>query len=196
MLDGTIRLCHGTSWQHYENICRYGIRPRGEAPSMWPDCPSHPDRVYLSNAYSFHFAASAAGHKEDLLVVEVEVDIDDLYPDEDYLAQAAPEATCNIYPDIIDRTKYFRDMISRINPLQRRELAIISLSAIGNVSHHGILSPERIRRVAKIPADKVSMIILREFDPTITTMNYRFMGKTYREFQESIFKRFPLDVLA
>lgn len=191
-------LVHGTTARHLDGIKQRGLQPRRLKPSVWEPCPSLPDHVYLTNAYACYFAQNAAlsedGSKfDDLLLVEAEVDRKNLWPDEDFLAQAVQDGHwVEAYPDLRDRTIAMRDAMVHLPRPVRLRLADESLARLGTCSHRGPIPVARLRRFARIPAAEVPRLVLQEFDPTITLVNYRVMGQRYREFQASLFERFPL----
>lgn len=193
MKKNTIKLCHGTGASLLDTIRHVGLQPRGESESKWDQCPSHPDRVYLTNAYAFYFAQNVAEHEEDLLIVEVEVDMAKLVPDEDFLGQSSRGTDWETdFPDLIERTLAMRDAIDKMPRRQRQMLATSSIENMGNAAHMGRIFPAALRRIASVPYREMSRIVMQEFDPTISITNYRFMGERYRSFQESLFERFPL----
>lgn len=193
MKKNTIKLCHGTGARLLETILSSGLRPRGERQSAWGQCPSHPDRVYLTNAYAFYFAQNVVDYEEDLLIVEVEVDVSKLVPDEDFLGQSSKGTDWEAdYPDLIERTLVMRDAVDKMPRRQRQLLAISSIENLGNAAHIGRIFPAALRRIARVPHRQISQIVMQEFDPTISIANYRLMGERYRSFQESLFERFPL----
>lgn len=187
-------LAHGTSAKWLKDIEANGLKPRGEKKSGWKRAPSAADRVYLSNAYAFYFAEAAAIGTNDLLIVEVDVDEKNLYPDEDFLGFATKENEIgkNI-PDLVERTLFMRDWIVEQPFKVRKDLTQKSLEFMGNAAYRGTITPDRITRMALIPNAEVGRIILQEFDPIISPINYRFMGEQYREFQKSLFDRYPLE---
>lgn len=188
-------LAHGTSSKNLDDILKNGLVPRGEKVSCWEECPSHPDRVYLSNAYAFYFAHNFIKDDEDALIVEVDVDQKNLYPDEDFLGQVTDNATFNLPSDatLIDRTMWIRDRLEDMPRAKRIYYADMSLENIGNASHEGPIPVSRIRRMARIPGKDCVRLVLMEFDPIIATINYRLLGENYRKFQESLFDRYPFN---
>lgn len=66
------RLYHGTSTRHLESILRNGICPRGRKRSVDKNWPSHPRRVYLSDAFAFKFGLDAMANKEGVVIFEVD----------------------------------------------------------------------------------------------------------------------------
>jgi hypothetical protein len=187
-------LCHGTSASHLASILKDGLKPRGENKSEWA-VESASDRVYLSDAYAFYFAQNAAKEGDDLLVVEVDVDLDHLYPDEDFLGFATSKNDiAKQLPALNERTLVLKDWILDQKDDYRKELTEESLKFLGNAAYLGTISRDRITRIARIPEKDVGRIIVSEFDPIIAPINYRFLGEQYRAFQQSLFTRYPLEV--
>lgn len=189
-------LSHGTSAAHLDAIRKFGLLPRQEKPSLWDKCPSDSRCVYLTNAYAFYFAQNACHDAgEDALIVEVEVNRGRLDADEDFLGQSSKGTEWETdFPDLIERTLYMREAITKMPNPSRLALMENGLANLGTVRHNGLIKPEKIKRMARIPNADITRIVLSEFDPTITIMNYRFMGERYREFQQSLFDRYPLEV--
>ncbi len=115
-----MKLYHGTSASVARGALSFGIQTREDSgvESLWEECPSRADIVYLTSAYAPYFglhAAAAAGEKELGLV---EVELDDLWepalvPDEDFVEQATSQSGAPANPEgsMEERTKYFRDHI-------------------------------------------------------------------------------------
>lgn len=189
-----MKLCHGTSARHLKSILRDGLQPRGNRKSPWKELPGHPLRVYLTTAYAFFYGLQAIGDNEDIIVVEAEVSLLNLYPDEDYVAQRytkeGDEEGKGL--NLIQRTAVIRDEMHLYEKGLRISVAEESLNMLGNASHHGPIPPDRITRIARIPRRDHGEIVACEFDPTITVLNYRNLGEGYRQFQDSLFARYPL----
>jgi hypothetical protein len=193
-----MKLCHGTSERNIPRILKYGLQPRRRAESQWSKCPSHPLRVYLTNAYAFYFALQSAKKGEGLAVIEVDVDEENLCPDEDFAGQVTKGGelcgNVKLSTDLIVRTIQLRDLFDSYPEDKIVELAMDSLEYIGNASHFGPVDASRITRIAVVPADRAGEIIACEFDPCISIPNYRYCGHTYRDFQQSLFERFPYEI--
>jgi len=164
-----MKLYHGTSALYLESILDQGIQPRLTRPSNWEKCPSREDVVYLTNAYGFFYAAEAA-KESAMLIVEVDVDLDDLLPDEDWLEQVSRKPD-DLPRDMLARTWAYRDALD-----QYGEYAIDSLAGLGNAAHLGPISKDQITGMAVISDDAFSFA----FDPTICLANYSIMGEYYR----------------
>lgn len=183
-------LYHGTTEKYLQDIITHGLRPRGVAgPGNWEhSCNSHPDAVYLSNAYALYFAHAALKDSEDhsrLMVLE----IDDaklqpslLCADEDALEQMGrgrddlPKKW-----DMKKRNEYYKTQIEHVP-------ASVSLSAIGNCTYLGTIPTNAINRVALIEQSVYYEMMMRGYDPTITVINYRILGERYKEASKWIFE--------
>lgn len=200
-MTATIRLQHGTSFGHYSDILANGLRPRGVSPSVWEQAPSDPDHVYLTKAYAFYFGQNAVAGEEawadDILIVEAEVDIADLSPDEDYIVQM-PDVFLSLCPDYAG-PREFEDKLYAVNdalrelPFEERiVLAQRSLAGIGNARHRGAIAPSRFTRMARVPKEDISRIVFSGFDPFINVHNYRFCGEDYRQMSEALMTKYAL----
>jgi hypothetical protein len=183
-------LGHGTSASNLQSIFSEGIEPRGSTASNWPDTPSSEDLVYLSPCYAFYFAEKAAQQGEDLAILEVDIDPEKLYPDEDFLGQAKTGYE-DLYPNLIERTLFLKERIRTFSQEEIKMLAQESLTHLGTVGHAGTIQPFHIKRVAVVPHQEIVRIVLQEFDPVICLANYRYLGTKHTAFQESLFDRFP-----
>jgi hypothetical protein len=152
-------LFHGTCASLLERIRRYGITPRRSRPSVWPNCASKPEHVYLTMNYGVHFAKAAATGEDGLLlgVSYAALDPSRLYADEDAVRQAYGKPLKNIS---LGRYK-------RLGATARW-----SLDALGNCSHRGTIRPERgwiIKDIKQIPWLAFS-------DPSVSLMNHAICG--------------------
>lgn len=174
----TITLWHGTSEAFALNALRVGLKPRGRKPSRWPDCPSAPDSVYLTDAYPLHFAANCAGERQRYGICEVEVESTNLLADEDVLEQAGrrydtESPSPNVPPgDARKRAIAYRKL--RYNAAKVRLDGEWSLRLMGTCAYPGPLTVRRVLLVK--PGGEIAM----RSDPTICLANYRYMGPKYR----------------
>lgn len=172
-------LYHGTSEEIAINSLTDGLLPRCDsgAESLWEDCPSLPDFVYLTAAYAAYFAANAAIKNKRWGIVEVDInclDEDQMYPDEDFLEQAT-RGQSGLAPDGLsmkERTEWFRDHIWGFQEYWRD-----SIENLGNAAYYGAIPPEAIRRISLFDPKSNPGISLAAVDPSISIMNYRFLGK-------------------
>ena len=196
---GKVVLYHGTNTNNLDKILKDGLYPRGNSEGNWTHTiRSRNDMVYLTNSYAVYFAICSIG-EDDMydgfvkpVVLEVEVDACNLYPDEDFMEQATRNNTMwqdyfmSIgHEDMTARTEYFRDNISEFQDDYTN-----SLEYLGNACYLGEIKPESIKRYSVLDANKV----WDYSDPTITLMNYRIMGSRYRKLSKKLMWENPLSI--
>ena len=171
-------LYHGTTTKTLDDILTNGLRPRHDNQSNWQEFPSRKDMIYLTDSYAPHFALCAydvAERKFDPVVIEVNVKLDRLYPDEDYLEQKAridPEWKASVEKTTIqERTKFFRDEL-----LNYKNFAEDSIKFLGNACYKGVIKPKNIKRYTILDAE----LIINYSDPTITLENKYYCGDSYK----------------
>lgn len=164
-----VELYHGTNPTNLKSILKSGFKDRvASGKSNWADdIKSKEGFVYLTNAYPFFYAMSCSRGKVGS-VIKVEVDTKDLYPDEDFLAQAL---------------HYERDEIKNIDIVKYKHSADLSLQYLGNVC----IRAEKIKKILGHREFNVGEAI-RYSDPSITIMNYKIMGEYYRNLTDEWFK--------
>lgn len=168
-------LYHGTSARHLPSILEAGIKPRGRKASQWKAAPSHPDLVYLTNAYPLHFAHAAA-KSGDLLILEVDVSLMSLLPDEDFLEQVTrKQGPAPVGASMKERTRFYRE-----NLYDFQRYALDSLDGIGNAAHIGTIPASSIKRYVRLSPDAGYRLILAGQDPSITVMNYAILSERYK----------------
>ena len=180
-------LYHGTSLNNFEkikNAKEIQPRSRSKKETNWGDCPSHPDMVYLTRAYSTYYGWSTLEDEERYLVVcKVNLNEEDkqkLYPDEDYIAQVIQKQEDeNGEVNLIELTKIVRDNIEIY-----QSSWLESLTHMGNCAYKGAIPTQNISRAIKMKAN-----ILQWSDPTITIINYQLLGGYYRFMTEWIFNQ-------
>lgn len=179
-----MKVYHGTSIDNLNSILSDGLKPRKKKKGNWKDYPSRTDMVYLTTAYAPFFAASA-GSKETFgkgLILEIDYDQLDplnLYPDEDFVAQAISHH--NKQP----LNKVHKDVKKNLKLYQH--VTIDSLDGIGNISHCGGIKPSAISRYCIIDFDKRSDLVQFALDASISLINYRFMKSKYISFTSWLF---------
>ena len=86
-----IILYHGTDIETAKKISKSGLKPTHDSKqSNWTENPSRTDSVYLTDTFAVKFgliASECNDRLNDFAIITVEVNEDDLYPDEDFLAQ-------------------------------------------------------------------------------------------------------------
>jgi hypothetical protein len=165
-------LYHGTTDKNLLDILSKGITPRGSKESVWGECPSRPDCVYLTNAYGFFYAGNVIGEDGKMVILEVNVDKENLLPDEDFLEQCMRHDLGDD-PDynILATTWDIRDNLPKYKAYWAD-----SLAGLGNAAHQGTIFPSQIKRYAIVD----DMAFTFAFDPAICLANYSIMGAYYR----------------
>jgi hypothetical protein len=142
------RWFHGTDGGNVASIMEKGIQPRRERETNYPDIPSHPDMVYLSDAYGFYYAMVAQNHillgckdHDPTSCAVFEVDLKDvrknIHADEDALWQQGNPV------GVIDREMTPQEF--------NTEVIFRSLYVCGVAAHKGTIPPTGIKKVALIP---------------------------------------------
>lgn len=174
----SVTLYHGTTSLNLTDILERGLQPRTHKDGNWEACPSREDCVYLTNAYGFYYAIAALQAGEPMLIVEVEVDADNLLPDEDFIGQALQHKGDLGDQDLVEATLDIRDNLELY-----KEWAHDSLRGLGNAAHHGPVPADAIRRYALVEGSEWGFI----FDPIICLQNYGLMGAYYRNSMRWLF---------
>ena len=181
-----MKLYHGTSSVHLSEILKKGIVPRFMNDGNWEgDLASHPERVYLTNAYGFYFAGSAIkGKGEKMIVIEIDTDLleqDRLRPDEDALEQIFRKKDGLSHLSLSERTKYYRDS-TEFDHLWEESLIII-----GNCSYQGTIDPSAFTRICVFDYHENPQFAFAVTDATISAMAYKFAGYKHKIFTEFAF---------
>jgi len=170
-----MKLYHGTSGKHLESILEDGIQPRGRRKGNWKEFPSRKDMVYLTNAYAPFFAIQGTNGKQKALILELDsgrIDEENLYPDEDFIAQAiAHQKGCSI-KDVHDEVR------SSLELYQHH--AMLSLERLGNCSHKGKIPNLALTRYCLVDCANRADLSIMSMDPSISLANYKFCGEKYR----------------
>lgn len=143
-------LYHGTSSKHLDSIQKNGIIPRKikSKGNYQEGNKSHP-YVYLTNLYPVFYSLNSLKRKKDMpVLIRVEVDLDDLYPDEDWLAlqyqrkfqkEGGWESTLSL-----------QEIGRSVDPKDYKEYAKASLDKMGNVCTDRV-RPEQITHIVTLP---------------------------------------------
>jgi hypothetical protein len=185
-------LYHGTSERHLPAIQRHGLLPRrrtGE--SNWSgNIASKEAFVYLTDAYPVYFAVgpalAAEGALADLLILRVDIDEDQLYPDEDFIAWAMTHGIQGVRQE---------ELNPFIDPRAHKNDWRQSLECNGVVCTPEV-TPERILDHCVIRRSETELIDELGLEPMPTPMNYRLMGSHYRQCIEALFEQGPEAVLS
>ncbi len=180
-----MQLYHGTSAHNLHPISLTGVLPRGggRKNNYTHTIGSNPDCVYLTSAYGLYFAGNASSKDNSpLAIIEVIPDhLTGLCADEDALEQTnrgrdgLPESW-----DIKRRTIYYR---SRVHLYRAED----SLKALGTCSHKGAVPAAALGRVVVVDRKAAFRLVMECVDPTISTLNYRYMGRYHEAFGPWLF---------
>ncbi len=175
-------LFHGTSTAHFDTIISQGLLPRSQTGlSNWQgDVESKPQLVYLTTAYPVYFAWQATHDPHDLLVLKVEVDDDELYPDEDFIAYIAQRR--GMFP-----CHQLSEIIPQVEPVDNKHLAPHSLQHNGIVAVRSV-PPEQILDTYIIPRKDWQTIMAIGGDSS-PILNYLVLGPRYRRAMELLFEQ-------
>jgi hypothetical protein len=178
-------LYHGTSTQYKDRILREGLQPRAKTGvSNWSEqhdgmVESKPYLVYLTDAYPVYFALQASKEPHSLLILQVEVDEADLFPDEDFLAKVAHRQ--KMFPG-----KSLCEINPLLEPRENRHLALDCLRYNGVVAVESV-PPDKIVATAEIPGDDFGTILAIGGDSMPIPLNYKFLGGAYRSAIQALF---------
>jgi len=162
-----IQLFHGTSEKNAKEIEKHGFEP--DKKYNWR-VKSKKGFVYLSTAYAPFYCMNADAKGDGLALIKVEVDTDDLYPDEDYIMYA------------IGKPKYTQEDLDKVNLEGLKNLWDFSLKYMGNVA----VKPDKIKIIGVTYFNGKNLI--HRCDPVISPINFRIMGEYYKQLSEWIFQ--------
>lgn len=179
-------LFHGTSTAYKERILREGLRPRCETGiSNWSDIhngmvESKPNLVYLTLAYPVYFAMQATEEPHDLLILKIEIDEEELYPDEDFLAYALK------HQDNMELPLHAINPL--VDPLENQQLATHCLQYNGIAAALQV-SPKQIIDHKIIKGDDYRTILAIGGDSMPIPLNFKILGKLYQKSIEALFEQ-------
>lgn len=161
------RLYHGTSIRHVESILKHGIKPRGAKKSVDKNWPSHPKRVYLSDAFAFKFALDAKRDKDSGIAI-FEVDTTLLQPwlfaaDDDVVAEKLAK---------IDGIP-FEQAVKKAAKVAHNYCPAHSLDLGGSCSFEGTIPPSAITRYLTVDYEAQKWFLIGAWDVGTGQMAYR-----------------------
>ena len=176
--DGKLVLYHGTSEKYLKKIIEEGLKPRGKRKSNWEEGigKSRPDLVYLTNCYAAFYASHVSTKKDKPVVLKIEIDTRDfiMYPDEEF-----------VFRTLFGSGKGLShaEAVEAYNEIDPTEYSFWreGLQFMGTVSTN-FIPVENI--VGYAIGD--GMEFLMNCDPSISPLNYRFMGGSYKAYLESL----------
>ena len=160
-------LYHGTSKLNADKIIKNGFRP--DKKYNW-HVKSKKGFIYLSLAYAPFYAMSAKSKDNTGALIQVYVDEDRLYPDEDFIMHALGSPT------------YTQEQLDEVDLEGYKSLYKDSLKYLGNACVKPI--DVVINGVQYFDMKKLIMVC----DPSISPMNYKFMGIYYQKLTEWIYE--------
>lgn len=170
-----MKLYHGTSSRYLERILTEGLKPRGRRRSNW-SYKSHPEMVYLTDAFAPHFAnVAASGKRDQCLILEVDVELldeGDLFPDEDLIGQAL--AHNEGWP----LEKAQRHALKHLYHWQDRWK--VAMEHMGTVAHMGVIPPDAFTRYVLADTRARPHLGMLTDPAGVSPMVYKHMGEQYR----------------
>lgn len=180
-----MKLYHGTSKKCLFRILQEGITPRSiNKKSNWIDMPSHPEMVYLSNAYPFWFSVQASANNGKIgAVIEIDTDMLDnrnFLPDEDFICQAnAAYLKSQKGKKVENLTADVKSI--RNNLYNYQQFWKDSLECLGSCCYSGTIPVAAITRYCVIEWDKRPELELNYTDYSVNIEHFRFLGQYYQE---------------
>jgi len=159
-------LYHGTSKSNANEIIKNGFKPSKKY--NWR-VKSKEGFVYLSLAYAPFYAETAKNSNNKGALIQVYVDDDKLYPDEDFIMHALGSPT------------YTQEQLDEIDLEKYKSFYKDSLEYLGNAC----AKPVSIIITGVQYFDMKKLILV--CDPSITPINYKFMWEYYRKLTRWIY---------
>ena len=135
-------LYHGTSERNLKVILKKGLLPRSTSKrrTNWDRNPSHPEAVYLTNAYAGFYANASCKGRERWAILEIDTDKLSPFafaPDEDFLEQAG-RGKDGISGDMKQRTTALKkQLFSNYSGNLEAPSTAASLKYLGNCTYFG-----------------------------------------------------------
>ncbi len=184
-----MKLYHGTCERVAKVAVYAGLKPRGIRKGNYAHTvESNTKGVYLTDsAFALHFAGNATRFPADGRLAIIEIDQTKLHPLSLFADEDAAEQRIAADPTLTreQRTRFFRDRLIDLsmNGFGWQE----SLDTLGTCSHIGEIIPRAMTRVAYINRDARLLLMLNGVDPTISSMNRKFLGEHYKKMIGCIF---------
>lgn len=163
-------------------ILEAGILPRNATKqgSNWDGkIQSKPNLVYFTTAYPVYYALAAAGSDDDLVIIRVDVDETELYPDEDFIAQCLwKQRICG---------SSLEDFIFEIDPTAYKNMSMHSLEHNGTACALSV-SADQIIDYKIISRKNKDLILHIGGDAMPIPMNYKFKGEYYKNCIKALFQ--------
>jgi len=186
-----IVLYHGTNACNLKSILTKGLKPRSQTGiNNWRNLGAHrasvPDFTYLTDSYPLFFANAALVQQDKKsvdetmrlrafpVVLEMSVDTNDLYPDEDFLGYVIQHKYEIPYDDACYIVTGDNGRILHNN----QKMWDLCLKHQGTVAHKGVVPPSAITRIAIIRNFPLMMFGLS--DHGYSTQIHSILGPIYR----------------
>lgn len=140
-----MKLYHGTSLRNLIRILAEGHirpRPKDDKGNWGHTYVSHEGLVYLTDTYPLFYAYQACKDNDKPVILEIEIDEGELYPDEDFI-RLVMEKQYKVSIKDADRIM----KVKRIDVQSNKHLALDSLEGIGTACYHGFIPVEWITRI-------------------------------------------------
>lgn len=177
-----MHLYHGTSTEHLDRILAEGIQPRaktGRASNWESDVPTRIDFVWLTAAFAVYYAVEAAGEDHDAVLLKIDWEQLDLYPDEDFIANHRMKEQTN---------EAWNAERAVIDPKDYKPLWRLSLDRSGNVAARSV-PLEAIIDHRIVPIEGNGMLLMDTgLDTTPTDVSYPCRGEYFRRCLDAYFQ--------
>jgi len=162
-----ITLYHGTTVDSARRIMKEGFVP--DKKYNW-NVTSKKGYIYLSKAYAPFYAMTAKSKSHQRAIIKVEVDVNKLYPEDDFIMRA------------LGKPVYTQEDIDNINLEDYKQYYKESLKHMGNAC----AKPKDIKiiGIGKFDSDGLIMVC----DPVISPMNYMILGPYYEALTEWLYE--------
>jgi hypothetical protein len=197
-------LYHGTSFKNWEKIKENGLLPRklGSKSNWEHTVESDPNTVYLTDAYAMYFSFQCTEKNEETgkldkaVIIEIDSSLlnqKKFVADEDALEQVSRNTPSGdglpSNMTIEERTVHYGKMAKRYAEVGYGHEW--SLKALGTCGYKDKIPLKAITRVAIIDLTKQQQLSVFFWDPSISILNYRFIGAKYRALNALIFGNEP-----
>jgi len=184
-----MKLYHGTSLKNLIRILTDGRirpRPKDDKGNWGHTYVSHEGLIYLTDTYPLFYAFQACKDNDKPVILEIEIDEDELYPDEDFIREIVSK---QFHVDIKDADKIMLEQ--EISVQSNPHLAMDSLERIGTVCYHGYIPVSWITRICVlwdkwIVYNNVDHVVSNMMAHTILRFKYKplikylFNGEKYQ----------------
>ncbi len=177
-------LYHGTSTKYLHEILENGILPRevsGNEGNWTGSVESKLNFVYLTSAYPVYFSQIAASNtNSDLAILQIDVDENELYPDEDFIAR--------VFWNQHGRQGELKDLNRYFDPSDYQQIYRACLEHNGTACINTI-EPQAILSHVVLEAQNIGLIMEIGGDAMPIPLNYKVYGDHYTKCIEVLFDK-------